>query len=482
MSSRNVLRRGLKTSSSFAQSLPALKERSAAAATTKPSIFSQIFGGSATKQPPMDEPMPNVIIPESPIYPKEAPKTLVTTLSNGATIASENTPGATMAVGLYLESGSKYEQPYMSGASHMLERMAFKATTNRTNFRITKEAEVMSASLLAAASREQMSYTVDALKTHLPEASRKMAKDLKKEIEELKTNPQAMLMEAVHSTAYDGGLGNALLASQESIDAIDGDALREFIAENYVAPRMVLAASGADHQELVSIASPMLETVSKGSATTTSKEIPSKYMGGDFRVKNESPLTSLILGGWRDAKRSTAVTVLSMLLGGGGSFSAGGPGKGMYSRLYTRVLNRYGWAQNCTAFHSIYNDTGIVGISAMTDGQHVNDMIAVMAEELSAVANASQITDEEVERAKNATISSILMNLESKAVVAEDIGRQMLTYNHRKSPEEFIAEVSKLTKQDLSEVAAQMLKSNPTLCLSGDIAGAARFETVRAMF
>ena len=101
-------------------------------------------------------------------------------------------------------------------------------------------------------------------------------------------------------------------------------------------------------------------------------------------MKNESPLTSLILGfefqgGWRDAKRSTAVTVLSMLLGGGGSFSAGGPGKGMYSRLYTRVLNRYGWAQNCTAFHSIYNDTGIVGISAMTDGQHVNDMIAVMA-------------------------------------------------------------------------------------------------------
>ena len=100
-------------------------------------------------------------------------------------------------------------------------------------------------------------------------------------------------MEAVHSTAYDGGLGNALLASQESIDAIDGDALREFIAENYVAPRMVLAASGRITKSWCP-SSPMLETVSKGSATTTSKEIPSKYMGGDFRVKNESPLTSLI--------------------------------------------------------------------------------------------------------------------------------------------------------------------------------------------
>ena len=29
--------------------------------------------------------------------------------------------------------------------------------------------------------------------------------------------------------------------------------------------------------------------------------------------------------------------VLSQLLGGGGSFSAGGPGKGLYSRFYTNV-------------------------------------------------------------------------------------------------------------------------------------------------
>lgn len=35
-----------------------------------------------------------------------------------------------------------------------------------------------------------------------------------------------------------------------------------------------------------------------------------------------------------------AICVLNMMLGGGGSFSAGGPGKGMYTRLYTNVLNR----------------------------------------------------------------------------------------------------------------------------------------------
>lgn len=32
--------------------------------------------------------------------------------------------------------------------------------------------------------------------------------------------------------------------------------------------------------------------------------------------------------------------VLNMMMGGGGSFSAGGPGKGMFTRLYLNVLNR----------------------------------------------------------------------------------------------------------------------------------------------
>lgn len=37
------------------------------------------------------------------------------------------------------------------------------------------------------------------------------------------------------------------------------------------------------------------------------------------------------------------MTTLKILLGGGDSFSAGGPGKGMYSRLYREVLNRWLW-------------------------------------------------------------------------------------------------------------------------------------------
>jgi hypothetical protein len=51
--------------------------------------------------------------------------------------------------------------------------------------------------------------------------------------------------------------------------------------------------------------------------------------------------------------------VINTLMGGGGSFSAGGPGKGMYSRLYLNVLNRYHFMFSATAYNQSYSDSGI---------------------------------------------------------------------------------------------------------------------------
>lgn len=50
-----------------------------------------------------------------------------------------------------------------------------------------------------------------------------------------------------------------------------------------------------------------------------------------------------------------AMCVLNMMMGGGGSFSAGGPGKGMYTRLYTNVLNRLVFKFTKFNSYNIYN-------------------------------------------------------------------------------------------------------------------------------
>ena len=68
-------------------------------------------------------------------------------------------------------------------------------------------------------------------------------------------------------------------------------------------------------------------------------------------------------------------------------------GKGMHSRLYKRVLNKYGWMQNCTGFNSLYDTTGIAGVSATFDTRNASQGIDVIAKELVVRATWPHVRD-----------------------------------------------------------------------------------------
>lgn len=132
-----------------------------------------------------------------------------------------------------------------------------------------------------------------------------------------------------------------------------------------------------------------------------------------------------------------ASCVLNLMMGGGGSFSAGGPGKGMYTRLYTNVLNRHHWMYSATAYNHAYADSGVFCIHASAPPQSVRQMVEVITRELVAMSTTPPGT-EELRRAKTQLQSMLLMNLEARPVVFEDIGRQVLATGTRKRPEQFI--------------------------------------------
>jgi processing peptidase subunit alpha len=158
-----------------------------------------------------------------------------------------------------------------------------------------------------------------------------------------------------------------------------------------------------------------------------------------------------------------ALATLQTLLGGGGSFSAGGPGKGMYSRLYTNVLNQYGWVENCVAFNHAYTDSGLFGISAACGTTFVPRMLDTMARELSllsAETGIGRLSDTEVKRAKNQLRSSLLMNLESRMVELEDLGRQVQVHGRRVPVKEMVANIEAVTIKDLRRVAKQVFGGN----------------------
>ena len=151
-----------------------------------------------------------------------------------------------------------------------------------------------------------------------------------------------------------------------------------------------------------------------------------------------------------------ALATLQTLLGGGGSFSAGGPGKGMYSRLYTNVLNQFGWVENCMAFNHAYTDSGLFGISAACGTAFVPRMLDTMARELSLLSTETglgRLTAGEVSRAKNQLRSSLLMNLESRMVELEDLGRQVQVHGRRIPVKEMVEAIEGVTVQDLRRVA-----------------------------
>lgn len=355
--------------------------------------------------------------------------------------------------------------------------------------------------MTASASREQMGYTYDALKTYVPEMVEllidcvrnpafldwevnEQLQKIKVELGEVSNNPQALLMEAIHFAGYSGAMANPLLAPESAIARLSSQILEEFVAENYTAPRMVLAVSGVEHEELLSIAEPLLSDLPSVPRPSEPKSV---YIGGDYRCQSESGRTHFALafeipGGWHKEKEAMTLSVLQMLMGGGGSFSAGGPGKGMYSRLYLRALNEYQQLQSFSAFNNIYNNTAIFGIQATTGSDFVSKAIDIAAKELIAVATPGEVDEVQLDRAKQSTKSAILMNLESRMIASEDMGRQILTYGERKPVEHFLKAVDEVTVKDIASIAQKLLSSPLTMASYGDVLYVPSYESVSKKF
>jgi hypothetical protein len=94
------------------------------------------------------------------------PLTRVTELSNGLRVASESGPGETATVGVWIETGSRYEDEKTNGVAHFLEHMTFKGTSRRTRQSLEMEVENLGGHLNAYTSREQTVFYAKGQPTH----------------------------------------------------------------------------------------------------------------------------------------------------------------------------------------------------------------------------------------------------------------------------------------------------------------------------
>eukprot|EP00549_Striatella_unipunctata_P008575 CAMPEP_0118719850 /NCGR_PEP_ID=MMETSP0800-20121206/29753_1 /TAXON_ID=210618 ORGANISM="Striatella unipunctata, Strain CCMP2910" /NCGR_SAMPLE_ID=MMETSP0800 /ASSEMBLY_ACC=CAM_ASM_000638 /LENGTH=245 /DNA_ID=CAMNT_0006627363 /DNA_START=44 /DNA_END=778 /DNA_ORIENTATION=- len=208
----------------------------------------------------------------------------------------------------------------------------------------------------------------------------------------------------------------------------------------------------------------LLVVAQSGAAAGGTEDEASMLMTNDGLTR---VAVALPVGGWHSDDLVPAC-VLQTLLGGGNSFSAGGPGKGMYSRLYRQILNPYYWAESAEAMAQFYKDTGLFGISASSTPNKSRDATLVVCEHL-LKCKLGLVQDEELDRAKHMLKNNVLTQLESRLVLFEDLGRQILTYGKRESTSVLTEKIHSVTKQDLQRLMQQAASNHPpTLAVVGE--------------
>ncbi|XP_052864609.1 mitochondrial-processing peptidase subunit alpha isoform X2 [Anopheles cruzii] len=446
--------------------------------------------------------------------------TQVTRLSNGLRVASENRFGQFCTVGVVIDSGPRYELAYPSGISHFLEKLAFQSTGDYSERDVIfRELERHGGICDCQSSRDTFVYAASADSRGLESVTRILSEVVLRprlSVEEIELARQAVqfdletlgmrpeqepiVMDMVHAAAYrDNTLGFPKLCPVDNVPKIDRNTLLSYLGHHHTPDRMVLAGVGVPHDELVRLAerfflegSATWEVESKRASAhpkTVDKSV-AQYTGGSKLEECAIPVYAAVglpelahvviglRGCSHQDKDFIAICVLNMMMGGGGSFSAGGPGKGMYTRLYTNVLNRYHWMYSATAYNHAYADTGLFCIHATAPPTHVRNLVEVITRELYTMQ--SRPGDQELRRAKTQLQSMLLMNLEARPVVFEDIGRQVLATGERRRPEHFIQAIEQITAEDVQNVARKMLSTAPALAARGEIKGIPDVKDIHA--
>lgn len=416
-------------------------------------------------------------------------------------MAAVDRQGLCASVGLFVHAGSRYEEADTACLPHALELMAFRSTVHLSQLRALKTMEQLGATALCRVGREDILYQVDVLREYVPvvlplmlanvlcpallpdevAASHEHVVEVQRNLEE---NPESLLCELLHVAGYQKNqLGYPLYAEEKDIPQLTPEAIRSFIERKCTADRMILVGVNVDFDELCKWSSRCFAEHPVKASGKPLEPVLAAYTGGDIRLEQPNPLCHLMLGweveqGWNGPSLA-AITVLQMFLGGGGSFSTGGPGKGMHTRLYTEVLNRYAWVESCQASSVMYADSGLFTVYATVVPNHADDFITVLVR---IFQNLSNISEVELKRAKNALKSSIHMNLEMRSVMMEDLGRQLILAGKVGTAREFGQMIDAVTAKDLNDVLKRCLKTKPTVVALGAIEKVPAYQQIQKRF
>lgn len=388
-----------------------------------------------------------------------------TTLPNGIRILSEEIPGMmSAAIGLWVESGSRFESPGQNGLSHFLEHLFFKGTERRSAAELAEAIDAVGGVLNADTDREHTCYYVKVLGEHVglaidllsdiflasrfaPEEITREKDVVLEEIANIEDTPDDLVNDLFHQAYWPAhAIGRPVCGTRETVVEFDRDACRAWVERRYRPDRIVVAAAGdVQHVALVDEIGRRFGSL-VGSAPLEDGVVP-VAQGGVTVHRRRLEQVQLCLGtrgvAVSDAERDAAIVLNSVL------------GDSPSSRLFQEVRERRGRAYSIDSFLCSYRDVGYLGIAAGTRPKWVREVVETVVGELARIRRDGVAADELV-RAKGKLKGTILLGLETSDQRMERVALNEMYFGRQVEATELAARLDAVTNEQIVGVARRL--------------------------
>ena len=402
-------------------------------------------------------------------------------LANGVRLLTEPMPHVRSAsLGVWLARGSRHEPEAHAGIAHFVEHMLFKGSATRTAEDIAQAIDSIGGQMDAFTSKEYAGYYFKVLDAHLPRAldvladlvlhpafrPEDIAREQKVVVEEIKMvddTPDDLVHELFAAQFWEAhALGRPILGSKASVDALTAAALHDYFASAYVAPHLVVAAAGhvdpTEIRALVEARFGALPAVVESLAAAPPRIVPHVLV---HQKDLEQGHVCLGVEAFAyDHPDRHASYVLNTLLGGA-----------MSSRLFQTIRERHGLAYAVYSGFTAYRDSGSFTVYAGCANDAVRDVVSLVADELRRLVR-EPVAHEELQRAKDHMLGSVVLGLEGTSSRMTHIARQEIYGEHALGYDEALAGIAAVTQEDLQRVATDLFgRGRLSATVLGDVDG-----------
>ncbi|WP_455660733.1 M16 family metallopeptidase [Pradoshia sp.] len=397
------------------------------------------------------------------------------TCQNGVRVVLE--PISTVrsvAIGIWIKTGSRNEEPINNGISHFLEHMFFKGTETRSAKEIAEAFDRIGGQVNAFTSKEYTCYYAKVLDNHATYAldvlgdmffnSSFAKEELKKEknvvCEEIKMyedTPDDIVHDLLSQAVFEKHpLGYPILGTEEVLETITTDTLKQYVYDHYTPDKVVISVAGNVTEAFIKQVEALFGQYEGGSARPE-LEKPSFHANKLVR-KKDTEQSHLCLGynGYDVGNENIySLIILNNVLGGS-----------MSSRLFQSVREERGLAYSVYSYHTSYQDNGLVVLYGGTGAKQVGELFSTIQSTLD-VLSRDGITTKELENSKEQLKGSLMLSLESTNSRMSRNGKNELLLGRHRSLDDIVELIDKVTIDSVNECIEDVFKGPYAAALIG---------------